>query len=83
MTDQNLRELLAGQPLNYREQEALHGAALGETAKQTGDRLYLAEDTIRGNRKTAQAKLEARNITRAVVVAISIGALNLTELVED
>jgi DNA-binding CsgD family transcriptional regulator len=81
MTPEGLHELLAGEPLSVREVQALHGAALGESARQTGERLFLAADTVRHHRKTAQAKLGARNTTRAVVVAIALGMLNLDRLV--
>lgn len=81
MTAQGLRELLAGDPLSGRELQALHGAALGETAAVTGARLHLAEDTVRAYRKAACAKLDAPNVTRAVVVAIGSGMLNIDRLV--
>ena len=83
MTAQGLRELLAGERLTGRELEVLHGAALGETAGRTAERLHLAPDTIREHRKKAVAKLEAPNLLRAVVVAIAVGALNLADLVDD
>jgi len=81
MTAAGLHELLAGEPLSHREVQALHGAALGESARATGDRLYLAADTVRHHRKTACAKLGAHTMTRAVVVAIALGMLNLERLV--
>lgn len=82
MTAQGLRELLAGDRLTDRELQVLEGAAKGETAKQTGARLCLASDTVRHVRKTATAKLDAPNITRAVVLAIGSGMLNLERLVD-
>ena len=82
MTASVLRELLAGDRLTDRELEVLHGAALGETAAQTGARLFLDADTVRQYRKTATAKLDASNLLRAVVVAISSGILNLDRLVD-
>ena len=81
MTASGLRELLAGDRLTGRELEVLHGAALGETAAQTGARLHLAADTVRQHRKTATAKLEAPNVVRAVVLAVAAGMLNLDRLV--
>jgi DNA-binding CsgD family transcriptional regulator len=81
MTAAGLHELLVGEPLTAREFQALHGAALGESARATGDRLFLAADTVRHHRKTACAKLGAHNTTRAVVVAIALGMLNLDRLV--
>ena len=82
MTASVLRELLAGDRLTDRELEVLHGAALGETAKQTGARLFIDGETVRMHRKTATAKLDASNLLRAVVVAISSGMLNLDRLVD-
>ena len=83
MTAQGLRELLVGDRLTDRELEALEGAARDETAGQTAERLHLAPETVRMHRKMACAKLDARGVTRAVVVAISVGALNLASLVDD
>ncbi len=81
MTAQGLRELLVGDKLTDRELQVLHGAALGEKAWQTAGRLRLATETVRMHRKTATAKLDAPNLTRAVVVAIAGGILNLERLV--
>ena len=80
MTASGLRELLAGDRLTGRELEVLHGAALGETAAQTGARLFLEAETVRMHRKTAAAKLDAPNLLRAVVLAIAAGMLNLDRL---
>lgn len=81
MTAQGLRrELLAGDPLTGRELQALHGAALGETAAETGIRIHLGVETVRMYRKRACAKLEAANLTRAVVVALGRGMLNIDRL---
>ena len=83
MTAQVLRELLVGDKLTDRELQVLHGAALGETAGATAERLSLAPESVRGYRKTAAAKLDAQNVTRAVVVAIAAGMLNLDRLVSE
>lgn len=77
------REILEGDPLTDREIESLEGAAMGETAAETADRLFLSAETVRDYRKRAEYKLGARSLTRAVVVAISIGALNLSALVDE
>lgn len=66
-----------------REVEVLEGAALGETAGQTGTRLFLSPETIRSHRKRVSAKLGTRNVTRAVVVAIATGLLNIDRLVDE
>jgi two-component system, NarL family, response regulator len=70
-----LAEILEGEPLNERETEILAGAAAGETAAQTGARLYLATETVKSYRKRIIAKLGARNGTHAVALALRSGKL--------
>jgi two-component system NarL family response regulator len=70
-----LAEILEGEPLNERETEILAGAADGETAVQTGQRLYLSPETVKSYRKRIIAKLGARNGTHAVAVALRTGRL--------
>jgi DNA-binding CsgD family transcriptional regulator len=72
-----LGELLEGEPLTDRETEILAAAAEGETAAQTGARLFLSSETVKGYRKRIIAKLGARNGTHAVVLAIRRGLLPL------
>ncbi len=72
-----LAEVLEGEPLTERETEILAAAAEGETAAQTGERLYLSSETVKGYRKRIIAKLGARNGTHAVVLAIRRGLLPL------
>jgi two-component system NarL family response regulator len=75
MTNTLLAELLEGEPLNQRETEILAGAADGETAVQTGQRLYLSPETVKSYRKRIIAKLGARNGTHAVALAMRSGVL--------
>ena len=70
-----LHEILEGEPLTERETEILEGVAEGETAVQTGKRLYLSSETVKGYRKRVIAKLGARNAPHAVAVAIRRGLL--------
>lgn len=70
-----LHEILEGEPLTEREAEILEGVAEGETAVQTGKRLYLSSETVKGYRKRVIAKLGARNAPHAVAVAIRRGLL--------
>lgn len=70
-----LAEILEGVPLNVRETEILAGAANGETAAQTGARLYLSPETVKSYRKRVIAKLGARNGTHAVALALRSGLL--------
>lgn len=75
-----LREILEGEPLTYREVEVLHGAALGESARETGKRVLLGTETVKGYRKRACAKLGAVNLTRAVVLALALGIVKIDEV---
>ena len=70
-----LAEVLEGEPLTDRETEVLAGAAEGETAAQTGARLYLSSETVKSYRKRVIAKLGARNGTHAVALAMRSGLL--------
>jgi two-component system NarL family response regulator len=70
-----LAEILLGEPLNERETEILAGAANGETAAQTGARLFLSPETVKSYRKRVIAKLGARNGTHAVALALRSGLL--------
>ena len=70
-----LAEILEGVPLNNRATEILAGAANGETAAQTGARLYLSPETVKSYRKRVIAKLGARNGTHAVALALRSGLL--------
>jgi DNA-binding CsgD family transcriptional regulator len=72
-----LGEILEGEPLTPREQEILAGAAEGETAAQTGARLFLSSETVKSYRKRVIAKLGARNGTHAVALALRSGLLPL------
>ena len=72
-----LGEILEGEPLTERETEILAGAADGETAAQTGERLFLSSETVKGYRKRIIAKLGARNGTHAVALALRTGLLPL------
>jgi DNA-binding CsgD family transcriptional regulator len=74
-----LGEVLEGEPLTPREQEILAGAAEGETAAQTGARLYLSSETVKSYRKRVIAKLGARNGTHAVALALRSGLLPLRD----
>jgi DNA-binding CsgD family transcriptional regulator len=74
-----LGEVLEGEPLTPREQEILAGAADGETAAQTGARLFLSCETVKSYRKRVIAKLGARNGTHAVALALRSGLLPLRD----
>ena len=60
---------LAGQPLSTTEIEVLHAAAEGLSAKETAEKLVKSEHTVIAQRRSAQAKLGARNLSHAVALA--------------
>jgi RNA polymerase sigma factor (sigma-70 family) len=51
------------------ELEVLRGAALGETAEETADRLSKSVDTVKTQRRTALRRLGAKSIAQAVFIA--------------
>ena len=51
------------------ELEVLRGAALGETAEQTADRLRKSIDTVKTQRRRALKRLGAKSIAQAVFIA--------------
>jgi RNA polymerase sigma factor (sigma-70 family) len=51
------------------ELEVLRGAALGETAEETADRLRKSVDTVKSQRRAALRRLGARSIAQAVFIA--------------
>ena len=76
MTAQNLRELISGDGLNANEVDVLLGAALGETAIETAERMSYADETVKTMRKYVIAKLNAKNITNAVGIGLALGIIN-------
>ena len=70
-----LGEILEGEPLTQRETEILAGAADGETAAQTGARLYLSSETVKSYLRSAMSKLGAHSRHEAVVLARRAGIL--------
>lgn len=82
MTATNLKELIEGDELTDQEILVLYGAAAGETSGETGNRMFLANETVKGYRKRVIAKLGARNLLNAVVIAIGSGILNIDRIME-
>jgi two-component system response regulator DegU len=60
-------------PLTKRQTQVLRLFAEGYTDKEIADMLYLAEDTIRTHRNAIRARLECKNTTMAVAMAIRNG----------
>ena len=75
-------EILEGIPLTDTETLVLFFAAKGDTAGDTGKRLYLSPETIKGHRKNVIAKLAARNMTNAVAIGIGNGLINIERVLE-
>ena len=75
MTASGLRELLSGNELTATEVEVLRLASLGNTAKETAAIMWLSPETIKDYRKKATAKLDGKNLTQAVGVAIRTGLI--------
>ena len=67
--------LHAGKELTAREIEVLQAMAEGESAFQTGARLYVSEETIKSHRKNIIGKLEARNGANAVAIGVRRGLI--------
>jgi DNA-binding CsgD family transcriptional regulator len=83
MTSAGLRELLEGDALNDTQIEILYGAARGETAPQTAQRLFLSPETLKDYRKKVIAKLGAKNIVNAVVRAIGTGVIDISRIMDE
>jgi two-component system NarL family response regulator len=64
-----LAEILEGRELTEREIDVLCHMAEGLTASETGERMFLAVETVKGYRKRVIAKIGARNGTHAVTLA--------------
>ena len=62
-------ELPSRRELTPMELEVLRGAAVGETAVETADRLGKSHETVRSQRRTALKRLGARSIAHAVFIA--------------
>ena len=71
-----LAEVIGGDDLTEREMEILVFAAEGETAGETGERLFLSIETVKGYRKKIIAKLEARNMVHAIAIAFRTGLIS-------
>lgn len=67
---------VVGEALSRREQECLSWAAVGKTAFETSIIVGISERTVRHYLETSRKKLDASNITHAVVKAISSNMLS-------
>ena len=62
-------------PLTPRMRDVLRAAACGSSTRETALELHLSEHTVQHLRAAASSRLEARNITAAVAVALRRGEL--------
>lgn len=64
-------------PITARELSVLYGIAEGASNRRIGVQLSITEHTVKGHLKNILAKLNARDRTQAVVIAVRRGILNL------
>lgn len=72
-----LAAYLGQSALSEREIEVLRSAAAGNSNKSIGVHLGIAEDTVKAHLRTILAKLDARDRTHAVAIAVKRGILSL------
>ena len=69
-----------GEIISEREREIIHLLALGEANKQIAHTLGISEQTVKSHVKNILAKLQVRDRTEAVTVALRRGLVHLPEL---
>jgi DNA-binding NarL/FixJ family response regulator len=72
-----LAEHMADEPLSEREVEVLRHVAAGNRNREIGERLYIAEDTVKVHLKHIMTKLGANDRTQSVTIAARRGIINL------
>lgn len=72
-----LGEHATDEPLSERELEVLALVAIGQSNKQVGQRLGIAESTVKNHVKSILAKLSAADRTQAVTLALARGLIRL------
>jgi len=70
-----LERRLTSDPLTARELEILRLVASGHSNREAGDRLSLAENTVKGYLKSIVAKLDAPDRTAAAMIAVQRGLI--------
>ncbi|MES2569320.1 MAG: response regulator transcription factor [Verrucomicrobiota bacterium] len=76
----HLAERKRGEILSAREREIIHLMAQGEANKQIGDALGITEQTVKSHVKNILGKLQVRDRTEAVTVALRRGIVHLPEI---
>ena len=69
-----------GEVLSTRERDIIRLLVLGEANKQIGDTLGITEQTVKSHVKNILAKLQVRDRTEAVTVALRRGIVHLPEV---
>jgi DNA-binding NarL/FixJ family response regulator len=72
-----LAETMYMEKLSSREIEVLRLAAVGNTNQKIGDQLGLSEGTIKTHMKNVMAKMQAKDRTHAVMLAIQRGIISM------
>lgn len=72
-----LAEQMHTEALSPREIEVLRLAAVGNTNQKIGDQLGLSEGTIKTHMKNVMAKMQAKDRTHAVLLAIQRGIISM------
>lgn len=67
--------VVQGQKLTGRELQVLAAAGNGNTVQETAEQLGISHSTVCTYLKSAYVKLNARNKTNAVTIALGIGEL--------
>jgi DNA-binding NarL/FixJ family response regulator len=74
---ENLAVYVGGDPLTEREIEVLRRIAEGDRNRDIGERLGIAEDTVKVHVKRIMDKLGAKDRTQAVAIGIRRGVITL------
>jgi DNA-binding NarL/FixJ family response regulator len=74
---ENLAVYVGGNPLTEREVEVLRLIAEGDRNRDIGERLGIAEDTVKVHVKRIMDKLGAKDRTQAVAIGIRRGVISL------
>jgi DNA-binding NarL/FixJ family response regulator len=74
---ENLAVYVGGEPLTDREIEVLRRIAEGDRNRDIGERLVIAEDTVKVHVKRIMEKLGAKDRTQAVAIGIRRGIITL------
>jgi two-component system NarL family response regulator len=72
-----LAEHVDSESLTARETEVLKCVARGDANREVAERLHISEDTVKAHMKSILAKLNAKDRTNAVMIALRRGILEV------